>query len=414
MSEIKLNLGCGDVELDGYRNMDIKRGPGEGAYPLLIDDGSVDEIRASHLLEHFPMRDTLPVLAEWYRAIKPGGRIKIAVPDFDVIAKSYLDGDKINVTGYLMGGQTDENDYHKNLFSFESLKAQLEHVGFEKVNRWLSNGDGDCSSLPISLNLMGYKPKAVTEAKDGLTTCKVDCRKIGAVISMPRLAFTANMFCVIRGMLPLGIEVEQGSGVFWGQVLSRIMQKQIDAGKEYILTMDYDTWFTDKHVLMLAALMEKFPEADAIFPLQVKRESDGIMAGRRMPEGVKKMEVALSEFQSALTPMTTGHFGLTMIRVSAIKKLKKPWFLAVPNKNGEWFDDRLDEDIYFWNKAHDQGFKSFLATGVSIGHVQQMCTFPGRIEDACKPVHVSMHDLDNGNIPEHCIPQLINTKKVGG
>ena len=294
MNEVKLNLGCGEVEIDGYRNMDIKRG--ESAYPLGVKN-SVDEIRASHLLEHFPMRDTLPVLADWYSALKPGGIIKIAVPDFDVIAKSYLAGDKINVTGYLLGGQTDENDYHKNLFSFESLKAQLESVGFVNIQKWEANGDSDCASLPISLNLMGEKPEVSAEPESGLTTCKVDCKKIGGVISMPRLAFTANMFCAIKGMLPLGIELKQGTGVFWGQVLSRIIQEQIDAGKEYILTMDFDTWFTDKHILVLAALMDKFPEADAIFPVQVKREDESIMVGRRLPKGGRLHLGRLKEFE---------------------------------------------------------------------------------------------------------------------
>jgi 2-polyprenyl-3-methyl-5-hydroxy-6-metoxy-1,4-benzoquinol methylase len=53
-------------------------------------DGSVDVIRASHILEHFPAQ-VPAVLKHWAAKLKPGGVLKIAVPDFAWIAQAYLD-----------------------------------------------------------------------------------------------------------------------------------------------------------------------------------------------------------------------------------------------------------------------------------------------------------------------------------
>ena len=81
MEKIKLNLGAGDIPIDGYISIDRKTG--QEAYPLAYEDGSVDEIRASHILEHFGLREISAVLKNWWDKLKPGGLLKIAVPDFD-------------------------------------------------------------------------------------------------------------------------------------------------------------------------------------------------------------------------------------------------------------------------------------------------------------------------------------------
>ena len=60
---LRLNLGAGRVRIDGWTPID--RQFGSEAYPLKdYADGSVDEIRASHLLEHFPFAEVPRVLAE--------------------------------------------------------------------------------------------------------------------------------------------------------------------------------------------------------------------------------------------------------------------------------------------------------------------------------------------------------------
>lgn len=49
-SSVRLNLGAGDNPMPGYVNLDIKGGVEIGKLPY--ENESVDEIRASHVLEH--------------------------------------------------------------------------------------------------------------------------------------------------------------------------------------------------------------------------------------------------------------------------------------------------------------------------------------------------------------------------
>lgn len=153
----KLNLGAGASPMDGYGNIDLKNGT--QAFPLNCADSSVEEIRASHLLEHFPHGETLPVLREWVRVLKPGGRLKIAVPDFDVIVARYSNGHRHDpmIEAYLFGGQVDANDYHKAFFNKDKLTKLMESAGLGNIERWQSDIE-DCASLQVSLNLQGVKP----------------------------------------------------------------------------------------------------------------------------------------------------------------------------------------------------------------------------------------------------------------
>jgi predicted SAM-dependent methyltransferase len=152
----KLNLGAGASPLDGYVNVDIKNG--ENAYPLKYADNSVQEVRASHILEHFPRGQVADVLKEWVRVLKPGGELKVAVPDFDFIVKEYSNGHRHDplIEGYLFGGQVDADDYHKAFFNEDKLKSLLESAGLGNIERWQSEIQ-DCASLEVSLNLRGNK-----------------------------------------------------------------------------------------------------------------------------------------------------------------------------------------------------------------------------------------------------------------
>ena len=64
---IKLDLGCGPHRLPGYIPIDDSLGHDVRALPFR--DGSVDEIRASHVLEHIPYREAQPVLEHWFNLL---------------------------------------------------------------------------------------------------------------------------------------------------------------------------------------------------------------------------------------------------------------------------------------------------------------------------------------------------------
>ena len=199
--------------------------------------------------------------------------------------------------------------------------------------------------------------------------------KIVVLLSCPRLGWTDNFRCAQTVFQSLGIGMLIDSGVFWGQGLSRLMKLCTDRGVEFLITVDYDSIFTKEHVARLYQLIIANPDVDAIVPVQVKREQNSSMFTMWSTEGALT-SVKAAEFMKPLTPIATGHFGLTMIRASSLAKLSRPWFKAIPDLNGEWEAGHIDEDIYFWLNAMSHGWKVCLANEVRIGHLQRVVTWP--------------------------------------
>lgn len=94
----KLNLGCGYhySSESGWVNLDFHAtGNGVVAHNLRsgipFESGSVDLVYHSHVLEHFTKHEGDAFIGECFRILKPGGIIRIAVPDLEKIARNYLD-----------------------------------------------------------------------------------------------------------------------------------------------------------------------------------------------------------------------------------------------------------------------------------------------------------------------------------
>jgi predicted SAM-dependent methyltransferase len=92
---MRLNLGCGravhpdwvNVDLNASGPMAVKADLGQ---PLPVAPNSSDCIYASHVLEHFPKRQAPRFLRECFLALRPGGIIRLAVPDLEAMARLYL------------------------------------------------------------------------------------------------------------------------------------------------------------------------------------------------------------------------------------------------------------------------------------------------------------------------------------
>ena len=149
---MKLNLGAGRIHLEGYLNLDGANG--DKIYPL--DYVHIEEIRASHVLEHFGHIESVEVLISWYDALKVGGVLKIAVPDFDDLVRRKALGQVLPYEEIIMGGQVDERDYHKSLWTYDKLRYLLDRIGFTDIKTWQSE-IADCASYEFSLNLQGVK-----------------------------------------------------------------------------------------------------------------------------------------------------------------------------------------------------------------------------------------------------------------
>jgi hypothetical protein len=268
----------------------------------------------------------------------------------------------------------------------------LEAVGLQGIEVWESEIQ-DCASLPISLNLRGQKPGGVET-------------KIHAIMSAPRLGFTDTFNCGSAAFYHLGIPWKIGQGVFWGQVLTDLMESHEADGTEYIITVDYDTWFRKEHVIRLLQLMQENPDVDAIVPVQSKREEKVPMYALAPEVGEPGEEVSLQIFDEDLVPIINGHFGLSIFRTSMLKDLEKPWFLHHPDQNGRWKEGHIDEDIHFWHNMHKCGKKVCLAPDINLGHLELMVSFAGQAKDGYKPVQYHMGQMNRGEYADYCVPKV--------
>jgi hypothetical protein len=241
---------------------------------------------------------------------------------------------------------------------------------------------------------------------------------IDAIISLPRVGFIDNGFCLMAAVGVLGMTVRRHHGAFWEQGIQNLMQDTIEQSpNKYILTLDYDTWFTHMHILRLYQLMEMYPELDAIIPAQSRREGESPMLSLQgMKDDLNAThDISVGEYNNHdYIPIDNGHFGLSMIRKERLKDLPKPWFHSQPNKDGEWKEKRRDADMTFWDKCNDAGWHMGMATDVFIGHLQMVCTFPGMPEQGLNATHVKIHDLHKGDIPSWCVPKVMPTAPKRG
>jgi SAM-dependent methyltransferase len=80
------------MNLDQSENAHIRHNLWRGSIPLEPD--TVDLIYSSHTLEHLPTSIATQVIDSCIEALKPGGKLRITVPDFDKALHAYRHGDK--------------------------------------------------------------------------------------------------------------------------------------------------------------------------------------------------------------------------------------------------------------------------------------------------------------------------------
>ena len=141
-------LDVGKEKIHGFINIDARP---EVNPDIVCDVAKIhdviegaDLIYASHVLEHFPSRVSelyayswSDALLSWFTALRPGGVLRVCVPDFEQVCKYYSDtGDIRPLRGFVSGGQRDEFDYHFHCWDYKSLVEELLKIGFRNCDRY--------------------------------------------------------------------------------------------------------------------------------------------------------------------------------------------------------------------------------------------------------------------------------------
>lgn len=176
-----LHLGCGNVRLPNFCNVDILK---TRAVDVVSDiskldnfaDDSIELIYACHVLEHFSHDDARKVLRRWFEVLKPNGELRISVPDIDRIVMVYHENWQHFQTpghspwiGLLYGGQGDPYDFHKTGFNFCWMRHLLDGIGYVDIAEYPHQPhfipgvvDASLAKEPfgkfLSLNVVARKP----------------------------------------------------------------------------------------------------------------------------------------------------------------------------------------------------------------------------------------------------------------
>jgi predicted SAM-dependent methyltransferase len=153
--KIKLHIGCGTNYFEGWINIDNNSDNNIQKLDINFDlrnqlpfiDNSVDFIYNEHFLEHLTVEEGLKTLKDFKRVLKPGGVLRIAMPDLESSVKEYYNPDwKSNPTIKKFGLEFIQTKAelinisfrwwgHKWLYDWEELERRLKEAGFTKIKR---------------------------------------------------------------------------------------------------------------------------------------------------------------------------------------------------------------------------------------------------------------------------------------
>lgn len=167
-----LHFGCGLDRFDGFVNCDRVRTPAtdcvvdvRGRLPFRT--ASVSGIFHQHVFEHvdYP-RGARRFLEESARVLRPGGRLRMGVPDLARYVDAYVRRDaefarrvglgEIEFAARILNHAFGHG--HRFLYDFEALRVELERAGFREVRR-----AGHRDSADPMLNRDNDRPDRTTD-----------------------------------------------------------------------------------------------------------------------------------------------------------------------------------------------------------------------------------------------------------
>lgn len=154
---------------------------------LPVDDGSVDAILTEHTLEHIKFEHWPRLLAEFYRALRVGGLLRVAVPDYH----APLDGVRAVFHDEAEAQRHRDENGHHAFTAKATMGAILDASPFEAVY-WLQYYDGPADrppglgeDLPFVWNAVDYglgfvkrTPDHDARTSENVTSVVVDLIKL--------------------------------------------------------------------------------------------------------------------------------------------------------------------------------------------------------------------------------------------
>ncbi len=234
---LKLHLGCGRRRLDGYINVDrydlAAADICADCIALPLPDCSVELIESHHLIEHYPYAQIFPLLIEWHRALRMGGRLVIETPDFAQVMRLFIE-DQAGLAwsawqGILYGSQEHPGQFHRSPQVFERLRWQLERVGFGEVVRLPATPSLPGGPYYENMRIEARKvrprfqpPPASQRLADAIAACNRP-----PIVTSPYLASEARDFASTEGFKVAFLRFEAlPDGWHWVDVMARSATSQ--------------------------------------------------------------------------------------------------------------------------------------------------------------------------------------------
>jgi predicted SAM-dependent methyltransferase len=145
----RLNWGCGPRGAAGWLNSDRQKGPGvdyvcdvRGGLP--IPSESLDYAVSVHAMQEVALEEQVPVLAELHRVLRPGGVLRLCLPDAEKAIRAYLTGDRDHFVVpdddfASLGGKFVAHilwyGHSRVMYTFDFAEELLLRAGFARVHR---------------------------------------------------------------------------------------------------------------------------------------------------------------------------------------------------------------------------------------------------------------------------------------
>jgi predicted SAM-dependent methyltransferase len=188
---LKLHLGCGEVYLPGYINVDFsssRHSVQQHSKADIFADlsqlhyaaGTVDEIRLHHVFEHFDRPVALRLLIDWYGWLKDGGRLIIEAPDFHRCVQAYLNDEnlkhRMKILRHLFGSHEASWAVHYDGWYRERFIHVLTALGYRNLEFTTGEWQGTYNITVIGTkgNPPVSKAEQIDQAKEILRLSLVD------------------------------------------------------------------------------------------------------------------------------------------------------------------------------------------------------------------------------------------------